>query len=468
MMQDSSQPNETQDAGVGTGTTPAEQVADERVEQAVQNLSSLGDEPADASEGTDDVPVAEVETLPDDAEPKDAEAEAAPEKKPLSMASDAARGAQESLRAGIAAFKSVREASQMHSSAREQLRSMQQELEDHTIILRHRIEVEQRYPQIVAEQTAELEEANNALLDANERAQAADAERADLESQLSIMKNRHEDELRPYRNVAESTRGRADDMARALADAKRATKSAEGSLAEATKRRDQRIAQANRTVDTAQERLRKLQSELDNAQNSEKSSPEAITRLQNELVSVTAHRDAAAADVPVVTEEMRVAVETAQTTLFDKRQAQTQAERNAEAAKKEANERRDEYDKLLKKAQEEERALSEQIKLRVTASEQAHKDASDAQTRINDAQEVLDDAEEIHATPQETIALREQVAREQADYDHQQDAVEELAENERELRRGTLKQRLILIAGIVLVIAIVIAVVVAIVMGGKS
>ncbi len=159
-----------------------------------------------------------------------------------------------------------------------------------------------------------------------------------------------------------------------------------------------------------------------------------------------------------------MAVETAQTRLFDQRQALTQAERNAEAAKKEANERRDEYDKLLKKAQEEERALSEQIRLRVTASEQARKDASDAQARIDDAQEVLDEAEEIHATPQETIALREQVSREQADYDRQLDAVEELAENERELRRGTLKQRLILIAGIALVVVIVIAIIVAIVM----
>ena len=479
-MQDSSQPNEMLDASADAGATPNEPTVDERVEQAVQNLSSMNDDSFEADTGSeaDDVPEAEVETPPEDEEAVDVDAESASEKKPLTMASDAARGAQESLMAGIAAFKSVREASQMHSSARETLRSMKEALEDHTLILQHRIDVEQRYPQIVTEQSAELQEAQEALLDANERAQSADADRADLESKLTIMKNRHEDELRPYRNVAESTKGRADDMARTLAEAKRATKSAENNLAEATKRRDQRIAAANRAVDTAQERVRKLQTELDStqerlraeqseadgAQDSEKSSPEAVARLQNELVSAQAHRDAAAADVPVITEEMRVAVETAQTRLFDQRQALTQAERNAEAAKKEANERRDEYDKLLKKAQEEERAFSEQIRLRVTASEQARKDASEAQTRIDDAQEVLDEAEEIHATPQETIALREQVSREQADYDRQLDAVEELAENERELRRGTLKQRLILIAGIALVVVIVIAIIVAIVM----
>ena len=94
--------------------------------------------------------------------------------------------------------------------------------------------------------------------------------------------------------------------------------------------------------------------------------------------------------------------------------------------------------------------FSENVRKLNAAYVEARKDASEAQTRIDDAQDVLDDAEEIHATPQETIALREQVSREQADYDRQLDAVEELAENERELRRGTLKQRLILIAGIVL------------------
>lgn len=463
-MQDSSQPNEMPDESIDTSAASTEQTVDERVEQAMQNISGLSDDSPETDAEIGETPEAEVETLPDEAATVEDEAEAAAEKKPLSMASDAARGAQESLMAGIAAFKSVREASQMHSSARETLRSMKESLEDHTLILQHRIEVEQNYPQIVAEQNAELQEAQEALLDANERAQTAEADRAELESKLTIMKNRHEDELRPYRNVAESTKGRADDMARALADAKRAVKSAENNLAEKTRQRDQRIAAANRASDTAQERVRKLQSELDSMQNSEKDSPEAVTRVQNELVSAQAHRDAAAADVPVITEEMRVAVETAQTALFDRRQALTQAERNAEAAKKEANERRAEYDKLLKKAQEEERALSEQIRLRVTATEQARKDASEAQTRIDDAQDVLDDAEEIHATPQETIALREQVSREQADYDRQLDAVEELAENERELRRGTLKQRLILIAGIVLVIAIVVAIIVAIVM----
>lgn len=462
-MQDSSQPNEMPDESIDTSAASTEQTVDERVEQAMQNISGLDDDSAETAADTQDVPEADVETPPDDVAAIEDEAEAT-EKKPLSMASDAARGAQESLMAGIAAFKSVREASQMHSSARETLRSMKEALEDHTLILQHRIEVEQNYPQIVAEQNAELQEAQEALLDANERAQTAEADRAELESKLTTMKNRHEDELRPYRNVAESTKGRADDMARALADAKRAVKSAENNLAEKTRQRDQSIAAANRASDIAQERVRKLQSELDNMQNSEKDSPEAIKMQQDELVSAQAHRDAAAADVPAITEEMRVAVETAQTALFDRRQALTQAERNAEAAKKEANERRAEYDKLLKKAQEEERALSEQIRLRVTATEQARKDASEAQTRIDDAQDVLDDAEEIHATPQETIALREQVSREQADYDRQLDAVEELAENERELRRGTLKQRLILIAGILAVIAIVVAIIVAIVM----
>ena len=470
-MQDDARTNDLLEGEPDQDATVAPAISDERVEQAVRNLSDLAPEVDSVAIGADadGSPLEDArETTEQEAGQTVDEASGEDEKRPFVKASDAARGAQESLKAGIAAFKSVREATQLHSSARDELRSMQEILDGHTAELRHRIEIEQRYPQIVAEQTEELKAAQVAAQDATQRAEVAEADRAELESNLNIMKNRHEDELRPYRNVAESTKGRADDTARTLADAKRATKSAETSLSEATKRRDQRISAANRAVDNARERMRRVQAELESTQADENASSTAITRLQNELASEKAHFEAAVADVPVITEETRADVEGAQTRLFDQRQALAQIERDAEAAKKEANDRRAEYDTLLKKAQDEERALQEQIRLRTAAWEQARKEASDAQARIEVAQELLDEAEEIHATPQDTIALREQVGREQTDLDQQQDAVDELAANERDLRRGTFKQRLILVVGIIAVIAVVIGIVVAIFLGTRG
>ena len=391
-----------------------------------------------------------------------------PEESGFSRASDAAREAHRSLRSGIEAFRSVREASQRHSSARDELRNMREQLDGHIAELQHRIDIEQHYPQIISEQNKELKEATDLFQKSQERAVELDAERADLESQLSVMKTRHEDKLRPYRNVAESTKGRADDAARSLAEAKRAVKAAEGNLQEKTKRREQRIASANRAVDTARERQRKLQTELETAQGNSESSPAALERLQNELTSVQTHLDIAISDVPLVTEEANRSVEEAQQKLFNQRRLLEQAERKADAAKKEANDRRAEYDALLKDAQEEEKVLSERIKVDVAASEQAHKDQQDAEKRIAAAKAMLDEAEEIHSTPQKTIDLRNLIAREQTDLDVQQDAVDELAAHEKELRRGTLKQRLLVVAAGVAILAMIIAVVVAIVLGGRK
>lgn len=446
------------------GTAEPSEMSDDTVERAVQNIADLGDPYEDETSWAEEAPVAEEadEAITEvEGEIVDEEDEGGD---PIAMASDAARNAHSSILEGIAAFKSVREASQRHSSAREELRGIRELLDEHTDELTYRIDIEQRYPQIIAEQTAELEEATALSRDALERAERLEAERDDLDSQLAIMKNRHEDQLRPYRNVAESTKGRADDAARALADARRAVKSAENNLAEATRRRDQRISSANRAVDNAQERLRQVQAEFDALQNDSEASPAAVSRLQNELASEQTHLESATADVALVTEESRQAVESAQARLFDQKRVLAQTERDAEAAKKEASERRAEYDTMLKNAQDEERTLSDQLRMKVTAAEQARQEIKEAEARIAEAQTQLDEAEAIHSTPRETIALREQIAREQTDHDVLQDAVDELAETERELRRSTLKQRLMLIAGLVAAVLLIIAVVVAIFM----
>ena len=449
-------PSEPLDPTAGQPTpTP-----DDMVERAVRNIGDLAAEDAPAPQAEtlpdEEVPVAETEAIPDEPGDESYDEPADEDDNPFARAGDAARGAQQSIRDGIEAFRSVREASQRHSSARDELREMQEILDAHTAELEHRMDIEQRYPQIVSEQTAELQEATTAEQTAGQRIAQLDAEREDLESQLSIMKDRHEDQLRPYRNVAESTKGRADDTARALAEARRSVKSAEGGLAEATKRRDQRISAANRAVDTAQDRQRKLEADLVTEQGKEEPSANAVARLQNELVSVKAHLDAARADVPVVTEAARADVESAQQRVFDLRNVLAQADRRAE------------YDGLLKKAQDEEKALSEQIKLHVTASEQARKDRSNAQARIEAARALLDEAESIHTTPRDTIALRDQVAREQTDLAVQQDEVDALASDERELRRSTFKQRLLLIVGAVVALALVIGIVAAVVMGRRA
>ena len=405
-------------------------------------------------EGAVDAPMADEEPAANQ------EAAAAPAGSPiLTRAGQAALDAQHSIREGITAFRDVRDASRRHARAREELSSLQSQLDTHVEELEYRLDIEQRYPQILAEQTAEVREATQLAEQAAQHASELEAERADLEAQLAAMKSAHEEQLRPYRNLAESTKGRADDTARSLAEARRAAKAAEGAVSEAAKRRDQRITSAHRAVDNAQERLRRVQAQLQDLQVAEQGDQETIERLQREQATEAAHLEAARNEVTAVTEEMRQAVENTQQRLFDLRQVQSQAERDAETARREAQDRRTEYDNMLKQAQEQERALSEQLKQRVAGIELARREEADARNRVAHAQELIDEAEAIHATPQQTIALRDLVAREQTDCDVQQDAVDELAANERDVRKGTLRLRLMLIFGAVGIVLLLVAIV---------
>ena len=442
--------SEVTGAGEDAATTDEPSPAADEPTPAAEPATDDGFAPADAPVGDTDIPAASYEN--DAPQP---EAEPAP-------AGEGGGDVQRSIKEGIAAFKSVYEATQKHQTARNTLRDMREQLDADTAQLQHRIAIEQSYPQIVSEQTAELNEASALSEQSLQRAATLDTERNQLESQLAADKKRHEDQLRPYRNVAESTKGRADDTANTLADVKRAIKSAETTLAEATKRRDQRLASANRSVDNAEERLRRVQADLDDARADEAGNPDVIARLEAELASEQAHLSSAKADIPTITEEGRVAVESAQQSLFRQKKVLTQAERDAEAAKKEASERRAEYDAMLKKTQDAEQALSDQIKQRISGAEEARKQAKDAQARMEAAKKLLDEAEQIHSTPQQTIALRDQIAFEQAEYDRQQDAVDELAANERTLRKKTFKQRLILILGGIAIVVLAIAIAVAI------
>lgn len=377
----------------------------------------------------------------------------------LSRATVAAREARRSFASGIDAFRSVHEASHRHSAARDDLKSLRKSHAEHTAELQYRLDIEQRYPEIVAEQTAELQEATALSEQSVATAESNDAQRAALEQELEILKKQHEEELRPYRNVAESTKGRADDAARALADGKRSLKSAENALAEAKRQRDQRIAAANNAVDSANARLRKMEGELSAEQSRENSNPEAISKLQNELVSVRAHLDAARAEVPVESEKGRRAVEEIQQQVFDLQAQLEQLDRDAEQAKREATERRDEYDGLLKRCQDEERALSDRIKQHGAAANLALKEKQDADARIEVARTILDEAEEIHSTPELTINLRSLVDQEQSDIEGLENTVHELADDERELRRSTFKQRLLVILAIIAAAAIILGII---------
>lgn len=375
----------------------------------------------------------------------------------------AARGARQTLMDGFKAFKVVREASQRHLEAQDAMRAMKDQLDEHTEQLRYRIDIEQRYPQIISQQTAELEEATTLSREMTERAEGLDREKVNLEGQLSAMRTRHETQLRPYRSMAESTEGRALDNESMLNEIRYALANAETTLAGAIKTRDQRLAMANRTVDNAQERLRKLQSALSEMQGTEDALPESLESLKDAIAQEEAYLEAARANVASITEASRKDVEAAQSRVLALKQEQSKAELATENSSKEAYDRNSELSNLSEKAQAEEDVLDIRIEECANGADRARDEHAAAQERMSAAQAQLDEAEGIHSTPQLTIDLRNQVSREQADLDMQQDRVSTLASAEKELRRSTFKQRVLLVVAMVATVLLVIGIIVAIV-----
>ena len=127
-------------------------------------------------------------------------------------------------------------------------------------------------------------------------------------------------------------------------------------------------------------------------------------------------------------------------------------------AKKEAEDRRAEYDRIHKDAMDKEEALQREIDARIGGIEDAQTMLRGAEERIKEAQGLLDEANGIHATPEVTEALIASVNQQHADIEQQNALIEQLATNEKSLRDSTRGKRVMFIgviaAAVVLLIVI--------------
>lgn len=375
-----------------------------------------------------------------------------------SSARDAAMGAGRSIAGGLSALRQVRQASKLRADAEADVREIERGLEEDRYELTHREDVERDYELIVAEQTAEISDAQAIVLDTEARIAEQRSQAQQLTAELRAMRERHEQKLRPYRNLMDSTRGRSDDASKALANVRRDVRSAERTLSEATKNRDARIAGAHRAVDAAQERVGALETELNALMQSNEdpgTSAAALAKMEGELTSNRTALVAARADVTQVTEEAQAAVDQAQRRLLSLQRDQAQAEKLAETTKAEATARKDEYDGMYREAQAKEKAHEDAIKACEMRIRDLTRTRDDAQARLEDAQDMLDEANEIHAHPETTEGLRQRIADEEADLADAQDELDELLEEERELRRTTRGSRIIAISVAVLVLLLI-------------
>lgn len=388
----------------------------------------------------------------------------------FSKAGDAAAGAARSAGAamadGFSALKNVASAAREHAGAKARMREMKAAFEQDSAALQHRLDIESDYTRIASSTSAELQDASRIANEATATIEALSAERDQLSNRLSALKAENEQMLRPYKTLVETTRKRSDDTSRILGDARRAVKDAESQVEEVTRRREQSIASANRTLDSAQERLRKVQEDLKTMQDNPAAALSAIFDLKGEVAQEAASVETARADVQTVTTDSQYAVDSAQQQLFTLRHSLEGAERDYETAKKEAEDRRAEYDRLHKDAAGKEQALRREIDARVTGIEDAQDVLRGAEGRIEEAQALLDEANDINATPEITESLMASVNQQKAELDQQHAHIQALAASEKDLRDSTRGKRVMFI-GVIVAAIVVVAIVLWLIFGPK-
>ena len=374
----------------------------------------------------------------------------------------AAQGGAAAVAQGFSAMRDVRRASKQSAAARSRFQAIRKSIDEDTATLEHRVDVEGRFERIVADETARLEAALAERDEAQGTADGLTAERDEAQARLDRLKKDNEERLRPYKNLMDTARGRADDAAKALSEARRAVKVAEGQVSDATSRRDARTGSSQKAVSNAEERLAMLREERQRL--GQAGDERARAEIDEAIAAEGAALARAQAETTTVDDDTRRTLENAQTHLYTQRQSLKIAEEQHESAKRESAERKEEYERMHKEAHSAEQALDDQVVTLSNRLRSASKDRDAAQRRAHAAQELLDEANDIHATPQKTAELRDSIRDQQAALAVQQRQVDSLAATEKALRERTKRQR-VLFAAVVAVSVVLVALLVLAVTG---
>ena len=369
----------------------------------------------------------------------------------------AAKGAASTLRAGVFALRDVRNASRQSADARAQAKEIEEALESDQEVLDHRREIESSYASIVEGQNRIVADAKARAASARQRFEGLGEEHAALLADLDELKAANASELRPYKRIAETAKGALDDANRSLSEAKRAVRTAEGQVRDASDRREQSVSSANRALDNAQARQLRVQDDLKRLQ-AQPGSPSAIAKMQSENVAALARVEAARAEVDRATREGQASVENAQTHLWTQNQSLEAAQREASAAKSKYDEQKADLDRRMKDAEGKEAELQRRIDQKKTAIEELEDDIKEADEAQAEAQGLIDEAELIHSTPEETARLEHAIAARRIELQQASAEVELYETTEKALRKQTRLQRFALIGAVALIVAIIAAV----------
>lgn len=405
-----------------------------------------------------------ADTEPDQAANGDAPQEPGALDRARFIAGNAADGARKAAGAlgqqtvsGFSALKAVSQAKRAHAEAADALAKLKATIDEDSATLSHRQEVEASYDAIVSAQNDRIAAARAAQEELAGRLEAAQAEEARLQNELDELKEANERAQRPLRKLAESAKSSSDDATRTLSEAKRSARTAENTVRDLTRRRDGRIATANKTADNARQRLAKLQAELSELKRDPESDAKKESDVQAEVTAEMARLSRATDDAKAAPGEAAPAIEAAEQQLAQAQVDLREASKAADKAKKESKRRSADLEKEEDRARKTENEAEDRL---VEAQKQVRSLEHDIEAQKQeeaDASNVLAEADDIHAHPEETAALADRITDNGNAAAKQELHVQSLADQERQLRESTRHSRMafILVACAVVIIAVV-------------
>lgn len=365
---------------------------------------------------------------------------------------------------GVGAVRQVSAAKRAHASAREELEQLEQTILEQQDELAHRRDIEERYSQIIEEESARQDQA---ILNIAQAKAAQDSIRAAvdaLKEKLAAVREadaQAEKRLKAAVDAAEgkeaSSRESGTRLQRRLDDAKK-------SLEKAETEREVAIDTAQRAIDTAAARLATLREEFAEVQRNPSANSAAYSVRSNELqleISDAAEelRQAQHA-LPVITEEVERSLTTARAMVEEAKKPIDAAKRAHREVTNEADEARDALDTAKNAAAERQREIRDQIAAQEKAIKEQDRLIAGEQAEADDAQAVMDEANDIHAHPEITEALEADLERNRAERAEQASEVQQLADAERDVRQRTHDSRVRFMGAIGIGAAIVLALIV--------
>ena len=417
---------------------------------------ALGIEPVTNTKAAGVVPLAETVAEARNGEPDAGERV----REAAEGAANAARALGTLMSQGASAVKQVSAAKRALADAQGELDTLDERIASQERELAHRNQVHGSFDQIVAQQRAAIQNAENSEAAAEAQRDALQQKVNQLKQQLKSMREEDAQTEKRLKAAVEAAEAEEAESREASSRLTRRLDDANRLLASARSERESGLAAARQTVQSCEARLETLRAEFAEVQRNPSANSAnytvRATELSAQIDEATKKLNQANEDLPRIESELNRALQTAQNAVAAAQAPIDEAKRGHQSVTGSADTAREEYRAAKEQASERHRAMREQISNTEKSRREQETAIEDARKAAADAQALIDHATDINEHPEVTQALAGALDRDKRERQEQAQEVSKLiaAEaNVRELTRGSRLKFIGIIAGAIVIVA---------------